>query len=146
MNNDTKKSNPLRFDEQSLAAKGYVRSPSGGWHKPATKSNHAVGAGARKIDAEPTGALGSKKEADRPRKSGGTKSTRRKRAAEWIVSLTCYVPRYFDSDNATAATKAIRDELADWLGVDDGDHRIMWEVDQCLTRGTPGVCVKIQYA
>lgn len=61
-----------------------------------------------------------------------------------IVTLTCYVPRYFDSDNATISTKAIRDEIADWLGVDDGDRRVLWEVDQTLTRGRPGVCVAIR--
>lgn len=71
MKNNERKSSPLRFDEQSLASKGYVRFSTGGWHKP--------------------------------------------------------------------AAKAIRDELADWLGVDDGDHRVLWEVDQVLTRGTPGV-------
>lgn len=63
-----------------------------------------------------------------------------------IVTLTCHVPRYFDSDNATIATKAIRDEIADWLGVDDGDRRVLWEVDQTLTRGRPGVCVAIREA
>jgi hypothetical protein len=63
-----------------------------------------------------------------------------------IVTLTCHVPRYFDSDNATIATKAIRDEIADWLGVDDGDRRVLWEVDQTLTRGVPGVCVAIRRA
>jgi hypothetical protein len=61
-----------------------------------------------------------------------------------IVTLTCHVPRYFDSDNATISTKAIRDEIADWLGVDDGDRRVLWEVDQTLTRGEPGVCVAIR--
>lgn len=63
-----------------------------------------------------------------------------------IVTMTCHVPEYFDDDNATISTKSIRDELADWLGVDDGDRRILWEVDQTLTRGTPGVCVAIRSA
>lgn len=61
-----------------------------------------------------------------------------------LITMTCYVPRYFDSDNATIATKAIRDAISEWLGVDDSDRRILWEVDQTMTRGDPMVCVVIR--
>jgi len=58
--------------------------------------------------------------------------------------MTAHLPRYFDDDNLAGALKPVRDELSEWLEVDDGDRRILWEVDQTLTRGTPGVCVAIQ--
>jgi hypothetical protein len=35
-------------------------------------------------------------------------------------------PRRADNDNATAGLKAVRDQLAAWLGVDDGDGRLTW--------------------
>ena len=142
MKNERRKST-LQFDEEILKSKGFVKAEDGTWQKP---SKNVLDSGKSQKHAKPSGTLGSEKETSRPRKSSRPKSSRRKRAAEWIVSLTCYVPRYFDSDTATIATKAIRDELADWLGLDDGDHRVMWEVDQVLTRGDPGVCVVLRDA
>ena len=58
--------------------------------------------------------------------------------------MTAYMPKYFDTDNLGIALKPVRDALAEWIGVDDGDYRVSWEHDQTLTRGTPGVCVVIQ--
>lgn len=60
--------------------------------------------------------------------------------------MTAHLPRYFDDDNLAGALKPVRDELAEWLEVDDGDRRVLWECDQTLTHGTPGVCVVIRHA
>jgi crossover junction endodeoxyribonuclease RusA len=46
------------------------------------------------------------------------------------VTLTRVAPRRLDSDNLQRALKAIRDGIADALGVDDGDARIDWKYDQ----------------
>jgi hypothetical protein len=48
-----------------------------------------------------------------------------------------------DSDNLAAAHKALRDELAAWLGVNDGDESsASWHYQQ--ETGTPGVRVRIE--
>jgi hypothetical protein len=35
-----------------------------------------------------------------------------------------------DGDNLQSGFKAVRDGVADWLGVDDGDKRIDWQYGQ----------------
>jgi hypothetical protein len=35
-----------------------------------------------------------------------------------------------DSDNLAGALKAVRDGVADWLGIDDRDPRVAWVCDQ----------------
>ena len=39
-------------------------------------------------------------------------------------------PRKLDDDNLRGALKAVRDEVAAFLGVDDGDARVQWEYAQ----------------
>lgn len=51
------------------------------------------------------------------------------------VSLTRVSPRTLDDDNAVAAMKAPRDEIARWLGVDDADPRVEWRYGQA--KGAP---------
>ncbi len=51
------------------------------------------------------------------------------------IRLTRIAPRGLDSDNLHAALKACRDGVADYLGVDDGDLSLTWEVAQ--ERGAP---------
>ena len=38
--------------------------------------------------------------------------------------------RMLDDDNLRGALKAVRDEVARWLGVDDGDDRVIWRYAQ----------------
>ena len=42
------------------------------------------------------------------------------------VRLTRIAPRTLDSDNLAGALKAVRDGVADALGMDDGDSRFEW--------------------
>lgn len=75
------------------------------------------------------------------------------------VFLTRIAPKRLDSDNLAGSMKHIRDAIARWLGVDDGDDSVRYYVLQelragghwqkCFTRG--GVmrkiaegCVKIE--
>ena len=51
------------------------------------------------------------------------------------IALTRIAPRDLDSDNLASGFKAIRDGVADWLGVDDGDKRLTWIYAQ--RRGAP---------
>lgn len=46
------------------------------------------------------------------------------------VSLKRIAPRKLDDDNLRGALKAVRDEVAAFLGVDDGDARVEWLYDQ----------------
>lgn len=59
------------------------------------------------------------------------------------VKLTRVGPRKLDSDNLAGACKAVRDGVADWLGVDDGDEsRVRWEYAQ--ERGEYAVRIELQ--
>lgn len=47
------------------------------------------------------------------------------------VKLTRVGARRLDSDNLASSCKALRDGIADWLGVDDGDEsKVSWEYAQ----------------
>lgn len=62
------------------------------------------------------------------------------------ISLTRITPstRRLDSDNLAMSLKSIRDGIADALGVDDGDERIVWAYEQCKEHKTWAVQVVIQ--
>ncbi len=47
-----------------------------------------------------------------------------------IVTMTRIAPRELDDDNAVRSCKAIRDELALLMGIDDRDPRVHWRVRQ----------------
>jgi hypothetical protein len=50
-----------------------------------------------------------------------------------------------DDDNLRGALKAIRDEVAEWIGLDDRDPLIVWKYDQeKAERGTAGVRVEVR--
>lgn len=43
-----------------------------------------------------------------------------------VVTLTRFAPRQLDSDNLCGAFKAVRDGVADALGIDDGSDLVTW--------------------
>jgi hypothetical protein len=47
-----------------------------------------------------------------------------------VVTLTRVGGRKMDDDNLSAALKAVRDGVADWLGVDDGSPLLTWDYRQ----------------
>ena len=47
-----------------------------------------------------------------------------------IVTITRHGKRLFDDDNNVSACKALRDSIADRLGVDDADPRVTWKYAQ----------------
>lgn len=47
-----------------------------------------------------------------------------------VVTLTRISPRMLDDDNLQSALKAVRDGVADRLGVDDRDPRVEWRYAQ----------------
>lgn len=46
------------------------------------------------------------------------------------IELTRCASRKFDSDNLVSSFKAVRDGIADWLGINDGSDRIEWRYSQ----------------
>jgi hypothetical protein len=46
------------------------------------------------------------------------------------IKLTRISPRLIDSDNAVGSMKAVRDGIADALGISDADPRVTWEYGQ----------------
>lgn len=47
-------------------------------------------------------------------------------AGRLAVVITRVAPRRLDGDNLQASAKALRDGIADALGIDDGDARVTW--------------------
>jgi len=61
-----------------------------------------------------------------------------------VVTLTRIGPRQLDDDNVATAFKAVRDGVADWLRVDDGDtSKVTWRYAQ--ERGAYGVRVEVEH-
>ena len=52
-----------------------------------------------------------------------------------VVTLTRIAPRPLDDDNNVSGMKAIRDGVADALGIDDADPRVTWRYAQA--KGKP---------
>ena len=52
-----------------------------------------------------------------------------------VVTMTRIAPRMLDSDNLVSCFKAARDSIAERLGVDDRDSRVLWKCEQ--RRGKP---------
>jgi hypothetical protein len=46
------------------------------------------------------------------------------------ITITRRGGRRMDDDGLTASAKHVRDGVADWLGIDDGDPRLTWVVKQ----------------
>lgn len=140
----------MTFNEQALQQKGFVLQ-NGTWQKPAKHPVDRLEAGKH---PKQKGTLDGEVEAPRKRTTSGKKGSPRRKAAtgrrkqphKLIVTMTAHLSRYFDDDNLAGALKPVRDELAEWMGIDDGDRRILWECDQTLTRGKPGVCVVVRWA
>lgn len=61
-----------------------------------------------------------------------------------VVRMVRLSPGTLDSDNLQGAAKAIRDGVADWLGIPDNDPRIDWQYGQeRCKRGEFGVRVEV---
>lgn len=47
-----------------------------------------------------------------------------------LVTLVRLAPNRLDSDNLAGAFKGVRDGIAEWLKIDDGDDRVQWRYSQ----------------
>jgi len=57
-------------------------------------------------------------------------AARREQKPRLWITLTRLSRRNLDSDNLAGALKAVRDGVADCLGIDDGSERLTWVVQQ----------------
>ena len=81
-----------------------------------------------------------------------TKTARRTAAAlcpaasvPCVVTMTRHSAGTLDDDNLRSALKAVRDGIADRLGVDDADSRVEWKYEQAACkRGEYAVHVRIE--
>jgi len=48
----------------------------------------------------------------------------------WLFILTRCAPKQLDSDNCAIAFKSVRDGIADRIGINDKDPRIIWHYEQ----------------
>lgn len=69
---------------------------------------------------------------------------RRGVALPCVVSLTRLSTRRLDDDNLRGALKHVRDEIAEWLGVNDASPVVQYKYDQAACRcGGEGVRVEL---
>jgi hypothetical protein len=64
--------------------------------------------------------------------------------AKLTITLTRLGKKLMDDDNLARSFKAIRDELSQQLGVDDGDKRLRWRYKQRLTKSNYAVEIEIE--
>lgn len=83
--------------------------------------------------------------ADACRRAGwgavGVISTRWQPPLPARVTFT-HVGRAMDDDNLRSAFKALRDEVANWLGVDDGGTEVAWEYQQRAGKAGCGITIQ----
>jgi soluble lytic murein transglycosylase-like protein len=79
---------------------------------------------------------------EREDRAAAKKLAARIRAGEPLtITLTRISPRKIDSSNCGAALKSVVDQVAEELGINDGDERHTWSFRQ--RKGEPGVLVEI---
>lgn len=59
-----------------------------------------------------------------------------------VVIITRVGRGRLDTDNLAGSAKHIRDGIADWVGVDDGNEGYTWRYEQ--SRGEPAVVIRIE--
>ena len=134
-----RRTSKLQFTPERLRELGYVELPDGSW----AKAPASVGRLETDQHGQQARALERKTQTSRRRKAGSPQGNIRDRAAVVTVTMTAHLPVRMDGDNLANALKPVRDEIADWLGVDDADGRVRWECGQVETRAESGVCVKV---
>jgi len=79
--------------------------------------------------------------------AGARKFRNKPPAGEFLVSIMRHSSRLLDSDNCTGSLKGVRDAVAKFLGVNDGDRRITWRAGQVkTTRIRQGVVIRVEGA
>ena len=80
----------------------------------------------------------------RPTRSRRSRRGSRSGKTSVVATIIAHRRRLLDSDNNVGSIKGVRDAVAKWIGLDDGDPRWIWEYGQIQTSGREGVSVKIE--
>lgn len=78
------------------------------------------------------------------RAEAGPPKKRKRKRGSIIVTLIAHTVRFMDGDNLQNALKAVRDAVADHVGIDDRDPVYLWKYEQMQGPGEKGVIVKIE--
>jgi len=136
---------------KNLEQRGWTRNANGDLSAPSRQRPHRpVGELGASVRIEHEGPL------DHPRQAlqggplgvfGGSEGGGRRRAkrtrpgpntseAEPIVQvcILCIRQKRLDDDNLANGCKSLRDAIAAWIGIDDGDLRIAWEYRQIISK------------
>ena len=133
------------FTTDDLAKLGYVEQPDGTWArqtapKPAAHSVAGLDADKHRKQARALAAPTQTQRRRKARRSPGVGGSVR-----YIVTMIAHVTTAMDySDNLPTSLKPVQDEIADALGIDDGDGSVRWQYGQVETRGRTGVIVRIE--
>lgn len=140
-----------------LKAKGWVTLPNGDLAAP-SRVVGGLGAG---VGVEPPGPLVGSSQAEQSGPGGirrggetGQGSRRSKQARRQVdaykgeargpivtVCFVCIRHKRIDDDNLSSGCKSLRDAVAQWLGIDDGDPRVAWEYRQHVGKPTGTIVV-----
>ncbi|MDP0495077.1 MAG: hypothetical protein Q7Q73_02605 [Verrucomicrobiota bacterium JB024] len=128
---------------ETLREWGYYEQADGTW----SKQPGAAGADVGGLDAQKHGQPARALDQAKPKKRRG--KVRRAPGVggsiRYVVTLIAHVQTAMDySDNLPNSLKPVQDEIAELLGVDDGDGSVRWQYGQVETRGETGVSVKIE--
>ncbi len=62
-----------------------------------------------------------------------------------VVTMTRCSVGVLDDDGAVGACKSVRDEVAEWIGVNDSDPRVTWVVKQAkVKRDAVGMIIRME--
>lgn len=154
---DPMKSTAARYPLSKIP-KHYVQDDHGNWSHPSRVRVSRLDPG---VGSQPAGPQHSQVEAGKGgqgRSRRGAGPGRKARVAQprrrgsqgpgrarIAITLIVIRSRLLDDDNSIVGCKSLRDAVAEWIGLDDGDPALMWSYQQVVGR-QPGTIVLIQEA
>ena len=138
-----------------LREKGYIENKDGSLSHRSRADAPNLGAMAPQKPSKPQQPLDEKHERH-PRKQRAVRQVGAPKAksttrvgrcgspCEVSITFIACSPRPIDTDNLAGGFKPLRDAVAQWLGIDDGNPGLRWEYHQADTRHVSGTIILIQ--
>lgn len=125
--------------KQQLNEWGYFEQPNGTWAKRKPVDAKLGSSLRQHSNRKALDGVSPPKKRVRHKLSDGVNKV----SPEWAVLITCFSPTPKDSDNIQV--KYLRDEIARWIGLDDADRFISWEVHsvKSVHKGTSVIITKL---
>ena len=140
--------------EKDLKSLGFSPQPDGTWSKSEPlarlpqsqpqsdpQAKHQTKASRQKADA---GCMGNSSKNDKNASKSREKEVKGIKIA--AVSITGYRRRFLDDDNFRGGLKALRDQIADYIGLDDSEKFVRWKYYQVKVenKDEEGTAVRIK--